>query len=129
MARHSGKNGIVKNGGTVIDGMTNFEVDETVGETDLTAAGDSWKTHDTNIPEWSLSITLKLDHAVAAGQALRAGQVIAFEGYTEGDAAGRTYYSGNATILGHKVGSPFEGEVTREFTCKGQGPLAVAEVA
>jgi hypothetical protein len=126
MARHSGKNAIVKNGTAVIDGLVNFDIEETISDIDLTAAGDSWQSHDTGIPGWTMSFSLKLDHDAAANQTLRAGDTITFQGYTEGDATGKTYWSGTATVLSHKQGAAFEGEATREYSCKGKGALSSA---
>lgn len=128
MARHTGKNGKVKNGTSVIDGLVSFDITEKVGTQDLSAAGDPWRSHDTTIKEWSGSITLRLDHAAAANQILRAGDSIGFEGYTEGDAAGKTYLSGTATVTDHGVEVSFEGEVARKYSIMGNGALDVAVV-
>lgn len=129
MARHILKNAVVKNGSDVIDGLRSFEIEETVAETDLTAAGDTWQDHDTGIPGWTASMTVLLDHDAAANQGLRAGTVITFAGYTEGDANGKTYYSGSASVLTHKHGGSYDGEGTREFSLKGKGALGVAVVS
>ena len=128
MARHILKNAVAKNGSDVIDGLRQIEFEETVGDTDLTAAGDSWQDHDTGIPGWTGSLSVVLDHEAAANQTLRAGDVITFEGYTEGDAAGKTYWTGTASILSHKHGGSYDGEGTREYSLKGKGALTSAVV-
>lgn len=130
MGRHSGKNFVVKNGSDVIDGGRSFDIDETSGDTtDLTAAGDTWQDSDGGIPGWTVTLSFLLDHESAANQSLRAGDVIAFEGYTEGDASGKTYWSGNARVDSHKIATSHTGESTREYTCTGKGALSKAAVA
>lgn len=129
MGRHSGKNAVVKNGTDVIGGLVSFDIEETIGEVELGAATDDWSDHDTTLKGWTLSLQFRLDHDAAANQGLRAGDVIAFEGYTEGDASGKTYWSGNATVLSHKIATSYDGETVREFSLKGKGALASAAVA
>lgn len=128
MARHSGKNGLVKFGVNSVAALDSFDIEETIGEVDITAAGDDWRDHDTTYAEWSGTISLKLDHA-GTGQNTRAGDEVAFEGYTEGDASGKVYLSGTATVTGHSVSSPHDGVVTRTYTIKGKGELAIETVA
>jgi len=129
MARHIMKGAIVKQGSLVIDGLRSFEVEESVSDTDLTAAGDDWQDHATGIPGWTASMTLLLDHEAGANQNLRAGAVITFSGYTEGEATGKVYWSGSASVLSHKLGGSYEGEATRDFSLKGKGALTSAAVA
>ena len=128
MARHNLKNMVVKNGADVIDGVRSLEIEETVSDVDLTAAGDAWQDHDTGIPGWTASMMVLLDHESAANQTLRAGDVITFSGYTEGDASGKTYWSGSASVLSHKLGGSFDGEATRDYSLKGKGALSSATV-
>ncbi|WP_146592322.1 hypothetical protein [Puniceibacterium confluentis] len=129
MARHILKNMVVTVGGNALDGVRSMEIEETVSDTDLTAAGDTWQDHDTGIPGWTASLTLLLDHAAGANQGLRAGDVVAFEGYSEGDAIGKTYWSGSASVLSHKHGGSYDGEGTRDYSLKGKGALSSAVVS
>lgn len=129
MARHSGKNLKVLHGANDIDGCVGFDIEESFGTADLTAAGEAWKTHDTTHGEWSGTINMKLDHAAAANQTLRAGDSITVAGYTEGDGSGKSYLTGTATVTSHKVGATYEGEVTREYSIMGNGALSITEVA
>lgn len=125
MGRHTGKNGVVKLGGDTLVALTGFDIDETVGTQDVTACGDPAEVHATDIPGWSGSIKMNVEHG-EAGQTLRAGDAIQFEGYSEGAAAGKTYYSGPATIESMKFQSEVRGVVTREYSIKGNGPLTMA---
>lgn len=129
MARHSLKNMVVKFGSSVIDGTRQMDIEETVSETDLTAAGDSWQDHDTGIPGWTATLNVLLDHAAGANQTLRAGDVVTFSGYTEGDATGKTFFTGSASVLSHKAGGSYNGEATRDYSLKGKGALSISVVA
>lgn len=128
MARHSGKGGIVKHGANVFDGVTNWSIEETEGEADLTAAGDTWETSEGTFKAWTGSVDLKLDHAVAANQSLRVGDVVAFEFYSEGDASGKAYFSGSGRVTSHTATAPMSDAVTRSYSLKGVGELTVATV-
>jgi len=93
MAKHSGKNGkVIFNDGTAATavGLKGFSIDESTGTADTSDADGLWKSHATTQSEWKGSIDLNLDHA-GAGQDLRSGDELAFSGYTEGDATGKTY--------------------------------------
>jgi len=128
MARHSGKNGKVKLGADFVAGVVSWDVEEKVSTTDLTAMLDAWKDHDTTLKEWSGSVTLRLDHDAAAMQTLRAGDVVAVELYSEGDATGKTFFSGSATIESHGIDASFDGEVSRKYSIMGKGALSIETV-
>lgn len=129
MARHSGKNLKVEVNGDFIEGCDGWDFEETAGTSDTTSAGDGWADHDTTFNSWSGTITMKADNDAAANQNLRAGDVITFAGYTEGDAVGKSYVSGSATVTGNSGSSSFDSTVTREYSLTGKGALDVAVVA
>ena len=129
MARHSGKNLKVSVGGNFIDGCRSFNFDESAANADLTAAGDGWEDHDPTQNSWSGTIDMVLDHDAAANQTLRAGDVIAVAGYTEGDASGKTYLNGTASVESHSPGASYNGEATRQYSLKGKGALSITTVA
>jgi hypothetical protein len=129
MARHLMTNVTVMNGSDEIDGVRSLEIEETVPDVDLTAAGDAAQTHGTGIPGWTATLTVLADYDVAANQGIRAGDVLDFEGYTEGNSTGKTYWAGQATVLSTKVGGSYDAEETREWSLKGQGALSSATVS
>lgn len=128
MARHSGKNGIAKLGGTAVLALTGWDFEESVGDVDLSGAGDGWADHDTTIKSWTGNINVNADYAAGSGQDIRAGDEIGVEFYSEGDASGKTYWSGTCTVTSNGVDSPFDGAVTRKFSVKGKGALTSATV-
>ena len=129
MARHSLKGAVVKHGANEIDGVRSMQVEESVSEIDLTAATDTWQSHTTGIPGWTATFSVLLDHEAAANQSLRAGDSITFEGYTEGTATGKTYWSGTASVSSHSLGGSYDGEATRAYSLRGNGALSSATVS
>lgn len=129
MARHTGKDGKVKMGANFVGGLTNWSIDESVETENLSAAEDGWDVNKPKRKNWKGEITLRADHADTAQAALRAGDELAFEGYSEGDASGKTYYSGNIIITNHGIGSPHDGAVERTYSMIGDGALASTAVA
>jgi len=127
MAKHNGKNGTVKLGADVVVGLTGFSIEETHETQSLAGCGDDWDEHDTGLGSWKGSVSLNLDHG-ASGQAIRSGDTLAFEGYTEGNATGKNFWSGNIILTGHAVDLTYNGVVTRKYDFIGTGALASAEV-
>ena len=129
MAKHSGRNGKAKLGATFIGNLTNWEVTETAEEIDLTDADDAWKDSGDGPKAWSWSVTVRMNHDAAANQTPRAGDVLALEFYSEGDAAGKKYMSGNGyvTEVGNAV--PHDGATERTYSGTGRGALSEATVA
>lgn len=125
--RHSGKNGTVKLASGAVTALTGWDIEETANKVALTAAGDAWASYDGTFNEWKGTIKVNLDHE-DANQGIRAGDTIAFEGYTEGDATGKTYYSGSIFIDSVSVDAPFDGAVTRSYGFTGAGALTRATV-
>jgi hypothetical protein len=99
-----------------------------VGEADLSSADEAFDDFDPLKVNWSGSITLRLDHAAGANQTLRAGDIVAFEGYSEGAATGKTFYSGDVMISSHGVSSPHDGAAERTYSIRGKGSLTIATV-
>lgn len=129
MGRHTGKNGKVKFGSNFVGALTGFDINVASDTVDLTAAEDEWKENEGTYKSWSGTVSLRLDHADAAQAASNAGDTIAFEGYTEGDTTGRTYFSGNIILTGADVSAPYDADVGRTYRFIGDGALTEAVVA
>lgn len=130
MAKSHGKNGKVKLSTNVVAETTKWSLNETVDFADSTAQGDAAMTHLTGIPGWSGSIEALYDPADTNGQAaLTIGASVSVELYHDGDAAGKTYRSGTASVTGIQLDSAM-GDVNKiVFTIQGNGPLASGTVA
>lgn len=129
MARISGKNGIVKHGTNVLDGVTNWSISESYGTTPTTAMGDGMATHVTTHGSWTASVALNFDEHADAKQTLRAGDSVTLQLYTDGDATGKKFYEGVATCTSVGVETPFDGTVTRSYEFEGNGDLTIETVS
>ena len=123
MAVHSGKNGKVKVGANTVLKTRRWSIRETVSTDDTTAQGDTSQNHVVGIPGWSGSIDVLHDPADTTGQeALTIGASVTLGLYSDGDATGKKYYSGTATITDISVDAPM-GAVTRSLTILGNGDI------
>lgn len=129
MARHSGKNGKVKLGSNFIGHLVSFDITEKADKVKATAAGEAWDSHIVTQKSWSGSLALRLDHASGAYQTPRAGDELAVEFYTDGDAVGKTLLSGTVILDDHGIDLSYDGEVGRKYSFTGNGELVVEVVA
>jgi hypothetical protein len=129
MAMHKGQNGKVSIGAAFVGHLTNWSINEKAALHDQTAAEDAWGVSEAGIKTWSGSITMRLDHETDGNQLLRAGATLALELYSEGNASGKTYYSGDAILEDHGIASPYDGNTERTFSFTGTGALAIEAVA
>lgn len=130
MPKHTGKNGLVKfNAGTeeVIANVTEWSLSSSVPTEDATAMGDAWKDHVVDVPEWSGSMSIQFDHT-AVGHDVTLGETGQISLHDEGDAAGKKYFSGQATVTGFDVTTPRGSLVTATIAFTGKGALSVATV-
>lgn len=129
MARHNGKGMIVKHGSNVVDHPISFSITEEVAVSDATAAGDDWEDHTLGAKKWSGSIEMRADFDAGANQSLRAGDEITFEGYSDGDATAKTFFTGTATVASHGVNVSHTDTVGRTYDITGKGALSVSVVS
>lgn len=128
MARHSGKNGIVRHGANTFGGVTNWSIDESFGTADTTSAGDTSATHVTTHGSWTASVELNADDAAAANQTLRAGDSVTLQLYSEGDAVDMRFWEGVATVVSNGQATPFSDTVKRTLEFQGNGALSFETV-
>ena len=124
MAVHHGKNGKVKLGVNLVAAVTKFSVTETVGDSDTTAMGDTAQTHIVGIPGWSGKIEGNYDPANTTGQvALTIGASVSIGLYTDGDASGKKYLSGTASVVNVDREASYTDRATFSIDIKGNGAL------
>ena len=128
MASHNGRNGVIKIGGTALTRFRSWRLNTTTDTTDLTAGGDTFRTHAATYTDWSVTGSVLLDHADAA-QVLVDGATVALELYSEGEASGSVYFAGNAIVTGVGTDVGHDAAVTREITLQGTGALTRETVA
>jgi len=130
MAVHHGKNGKVKLTTNVVAEVTKFSVNQTIGDSDTTAMGDTAQTHIVGIPGWTAKIEGNYDPADTNGQsALTIGASISVGLYTDGDGSGKKYFTGTASVTGIGHEASFTERVTFSIDVKGNGALTTSTVA
>ena len=130
MAVHHGKNGKVKIGSVAVASVQKFSVNQNIEVADTTTMGAAWQTHLTGIPGWSGSVECLYDPADTNGQvALAIGDSVTLGLYTDGDASGKKYLSGTASVTSIPIETDMKGAVKISFNFQGNGPLDSATVA
>lgn len=124
MANHTGSEGTVKVGTSVIAEIRSFSVDTTADTIEDTTMGDSWRTYQSVLKTWSGSIDCYWDETDATGQGtLVAGTQVTLNLYPEGATTGDKYYTGTAIVTGSTVTQSFDGMVEASFKFQGTGTL------
>ncbi|WLR92179.1 phage tail tube protein [Shinella zoogloeoides] len=124
MAVHHGKNGKVKLAANAVASVQKFSINQNVEAADTSVMGDAWQTHLTGIPGWSGSVECLYDPADTNGQvALAIGDSVTLGLYTDGDAVGKRYLTGTASITSIPIESDMKGAVKVSFNFQGNGPL------
>lgn len=127
MAVTHGKNGKIKLGSNVVAEITNYSYDESVETADSTSMGDAAMTHTSGIPGWNASVECFYDPTDTDGQvALSIGASVSPEFYPEGDASGKTYRSGTATVTALSTRTEVNGNIRLSMTLQGNGALSTA---
>jgi len=129
MAVHHGKNGKVKLAANAVAAVQKFSINQNIEASDTTVMGDTWQTHLTAIPGWSGSIECLYDPADINGQvALAIGDSVTIGLYTDGDAVGKKYLTGTASVTSIPIEADMKGAVKISFNIQGNGALDVSTV-
>jgi len=123
MARHSGKNGILKIGGTPIGDVVDFDFETAAAEVDVSALNDAWDDYDSGSLSWSGNVTVRFNTADAQQQLLVSGAVLAAELFTEGDAVGKVKFAGNILVLNVGRAVSRNSAVDKKVSFRGKGAL------
>lgn len=131
MGIHTGKDGVVKAGPTpeVIGKVTGWSINETIGTVTSRATGQTYVNRKSLLREWTGTVNIELDHDDTGQDLLVVGDTIAFEFYSEGDATGKSYFSGNAIITDKDTDSQSDAMATVTCQLGGDGALTKEEVA
>lgn len=130
MAVHHGKNGKVKLGSDLVASTQKWSINQNVETADTTVQNDTWQSHLTGIPAWSGSVEALYDPADTDGQvALTIGESVSIGFYSDGDATGKKYFSGTASVTSIPVEADMKGPVKISFNFQGNGALTVSTVS
>jgi len=125
MATHTGSEGTIKVGTTVVGELRSYSLEQTADTIEDTSMGDTTRTYKSALKGWSGSASLFFDETDAGQTALALGTEIALKVYPEGASSGDKYYYGQAIITGSNVSASFDGMVEAEVTFTGTGALTL----
>lgn len=125
MATHTGSEGTIKVGSTVVGELRSYSLEQTADTIEDTSMGDTSRTYKSALKGWSGSASLFFDEADAGQLLLVLGTSIALKVYPEGASSGDKYYYGDAIITGSNISASFDGMVEAEVTFTGTGVLTL----
>jgi predicted secreted protein len=110
--------------------VRSFNIEESAGIIDSSAMGDDYETHHVGMKKWSGTMECHYDVTDVNGQmVLRAGSSFAGKFFPDGDATGKKFYAGTATVQQITIGAKLGDTVTFECSFQGNGPLTFETVA
>ena len=125
MAKHVGRNGVLKSGATDIAHVRSWEFTESAPQIDLTVMGESFADQDSGLPAISGSFSGLLDPSDAGQDTLTNGAEFTLAMYIDGETTGDTYYSVSIAITEITRRGSHDGAV--EFSCSWVGRSVVTE--
>jgi hypothetical protein len=136
MATHTGKEGIVKVGGTpaTVAEVKEWQIETTGEVADSTSintaqSNGGWRTFEPTLKGWEGSLTCLWDETDTNGQeTLDAGSSISLKVYPEGADTGDVFFSGTALVTNVTRKAQLDGLVEASFTFKGTGALTQSTV-
>ena len=123
MATHTGSEGTIKIGSTVLGELRSYTLEQTSDTIEDSSMGDTVRSYKAGLKAWSGSASLFFDETDTGQDALIIGTSVALKVYPEGASSGDTYYYGDAIITGKNISASFDGMVEAEVTFTGTGTL------
>ena len=125
MATHTGSEGVIKIGSTVLGELRSYTLEQTSDTIEDTSLGDSTRTYKAGLKGFSGSASLFFDEADAGQLLVTAGSAITINLSPEGTSAGDKFFSGDAIVTAYNVSASFDGMVEAEMTFTGTGAVTV----
>ncbi len=125
MATHTGSEGTIKIGSTVIGELRSYTLEQTGDTIEDTSMGDSVRTYKTGLKASSGSASVFFDEADAGQILCTVGSAITLNVFPEGNQATDKYYAVEAIVTGYNVSASFDGMVEAEITFQGTGAVTV----
>lgn len=129
MAVHHGKNGKVKLSDDAVGSVQKWSMNQSVEVADTSVMGSTWQSHLAGIPGWSGSVEALFDPLDTDGQvALVIGASVSLGLYSDGDAVGKKYFTGTATVTSIATETDMKGAVKATFNFQGNGAMTISTV-
>jgi len=125
MSTHTGSEGVIKIGSTVLGELRSYTLEQTSDTIEDTSLGDSSRSYKTGLKGFSGSASLFFDEADAGQLLVTAGSAITINLSPEGTSAGDKFFSGDAIVTAYNVSASFDGMVEAEMTFTGTGAVTV----
>jgi len=130
MANHTGSEGSVKVGANAIAEVRNWSLEEASDTIEDTTMGDTARTYQAGLTNWSGSVDAYWDETDTDGQgAMTNGASITLNLYPEGSTTGDTYYTGTALITGISRSASLDGLVEASVSFQGTGAISQSTVS
>jgi predicted secreted protein len=125
MATHTGSEGTIKIGSTVLGELRSYTLEQTSDTIEDTSMGDSVRTYKTGLKASSGSASVFFDEADAGQILCTVGSAITLNVFPEGNQATDKYYAVEAIVTGYNVSASFDGLVEAEITFQGTGAVTL----
>jgi predicted secreted protein len=126
MATHTGSEGVIKIGSTVLGELRSYTLENTSDTIEDTSMGDASRTYKVGLKGFSGSASLFFDELDAGQILIVVGSEIAIKVFPEGASSGDKFYEGNAIVTGYNISASFDGMVEAEMTFTGTGTLSLS---
>ena len=125
MATHTGSEGTIKIGSTVLGELRSYTLEQTSDTIEDTSMGDSVRTYKAGLKASSGSASVFFDEADAGQLLCTVGSSITLNLFPEGNSAGDKFYAVDAIVTGYNVSASFDGMVEAEITFQGNGAVTI----
>jgi len=126
MATHTGSEGVIKIGSTVLGELRSYTLENTSDTIEDTSMGDASRTYKVGLKGFSGSASLFFDELDAGQILIVVGSEIAIKVFPEGASSGDKFYEGNAIVTAYNISASFDGMVEAEMTFTGTGTLSLS---
>ena len=126
MATHTGSEGVIKIGSTLLGELRSYTLENTSDTIEDTSMGDASRTYKVGLKGFSGSASLFFDELDAGQILIVVGSEIAIKVFPEGASSGDKFYEGNAIVTGYNISASFDGMVEAEMTFTGTGTLSLS---
>jgi len=125
MATHTGSEGTIKIGSTVLGELRSYTLEQTSDTIEDTQMGDAVRTYKVGLKGSSGSASVFFDEADAGQLLCTVGSSITLNLFPEGNTAGDKFYAVDAIVTGYNVSASFDGMVEAEITFQGTGAVTI----
>jgi predicted secreted protein len=125
MATHTGSEGTIKIGSTVLGELRSYTLEQTSDTIEDTSMGDSVRTYKAGLKASSGSASVFFDEADAGQLLCTVGSSITLNLFPEGNQSGDKFYAVDAIVTGYNVSASFDGMVEAEITFQGNGAVTI----